>query len=351
MDKAQVLSHIEEYLQSKGWTKSLTCKKTTYEKNYSPQAPQTRSFITTEKVYETVKKKLEAEVGAQTHFNTVINPYKDTDFIIAALQCINPYVYDGIEPDIGIKYSFQPVVRPIPEDEIGNEGFLKSFVNVGTVGILKDYDEFFVQLELWLDILALCRIHISRVQLELKTSTSAYDGVGLSVNVNGYDIGQANVYEMLLQDSGYYVLDFGFGLERISWAANSFKEFDLVTQNYSLYYLQTPTVTDSVKYTVLLMLSGVIPSSKKFGLILRNEMVDLFEKQGYLFDYTRYIDMAYDYYSKFIFSPLNKAQIVDIFEREKNYLLKKTIAAKHGYVKNVSDIDIEKLCKLIHTSK
>lgn len=74
------------------------------------------------------------------------------------------------------------------------DGYFTSFVNVCEISTNTDYADYIQDVENWIDILSGCSLHSSGLQLILKPSTTAYNGVGLEFNYKGLELGQANLY-------------------------------------------------------------------------------------------------------------------------------------------------------------
>lgn len=172
MNKEQFEVAIEDYLIERKWKKITDDGEKIFVRNTNDN--NTNESVKLTKLYRIneiadVICKIFVQRGLkESHYENVINPYPDTDFIIAALQYVNGILYDDKKPIRELVYSFQPVIRPVPDGETIENGFLRTFINVGTVGIKQEFEDYCNQLELWLDILSACHIHISRIGLKVK---------------------------------------------------------------------------------------------------------------------------------------------------------------------------------------
>ena len=174
------------YMSKKGWTTSVAVdgsNRLALEKNYNASfnSKCKDKYLINDKEYlgKLIEglKKLDVP---HKNFNSINNEYSDTDFIIAGLQTINPFVNGEKEDDINKWYSFQPVVRLIDKDKCGEEeGYFSSFINICEISTKTDLLEYLEDIDKWIDILSKCTLHVSGLQLILKSSTTAYNGVGI----------------------------------------------------------------------------------------------------------------------------------------------------------------------------
>ena len=104
------------YMQAKGWTLSIAVdgsERLALEKNYNPNftnKSKDKFLINDDEFYDRLKKGLDKLNITYKNFNSIDNPYTDTDFIVAGLQTINPIIYGSSEVQIDKWISFQPVI-------------------------------------------------------------------------------------------------------------------------------------------------------------------------------------------------------------------------------------------------
>lgn len=316
---------IKQYLEGHNWVCNLNDGKSIFAKQYSNQKGSLgvkHKHVALNQVVNIIKTYHANKGIEESHFDTVINPYTDTDYIIAALQIINKYKFKDIPYTPSILFSLQPCIRPIPSGKTINDGFLHAFVNVGTIAVGQSKVTFFEILEDWITIFSKCSIHISRIQLVMKDMTNAYSGGGLSVYVDGIEVGQANFYStqnVLDVEEDSYVFDFGFGVERITWASNWFDDFNYIYQCKEDYYYRRDGKAALVNQIVLLIISGVRPNSSKFGLKLK-ALFEQLVKEVNISDLNTSIKFAYEYWMQFIKPAINYSDLMEIWNSEMNYL-------------------------------
>ena len=163
------------YMQAKGWTLSIAVdgsERLALEKNYNPNftnKSKDKFLINDDEFYDRLKKGLDKLNITYKNFNSIDNPYTDTDFIVAGLQTINPIIYGSSEVQLDKWISFQPVIRLIEKDKCGvEEGYFSSFVNVCEISTNTNYADYIQDIENWIDILSICSLHSSGLQLILK---------------------------------------------------------------------------------------------------------------------------------------------------------------------------------------
>lgn len=316
---------IKQYLEEHNWVCNLIDGKSVFAKQYSNQNVAfgiKHKHVTLIQVVNVIKTYYTNKGIEESHFDTVINPYTDTDYIIAALQIINRYKFKDIPYTPNILFSLQPCIRPIPSGKTVSEGFLHAFVNAGTIAVGQGKATFFEILEDWITVFSKCSIHISRIQLVMKNKTNAYNGGGLSIYVDGIEVGQANYYStqnVLNVDEDSYVFDFGFGVERITWASNWFEDFNYIYQSTEDYYCRRDERTALVNQIVLLIISGVRPNSSKFGLKLK-ALFEQLAKEVNNSDLNASIKFAYEYWMQFMKPAINYSDLMGIWNNEMNYL-------------------------------
>lgn len=322
MDKRKYINYIESYLQDNGWEGKNVTGDIWYTKGYVPEKSHKKKYIELNKIYDVLQKNFRAFEHQEFHYDSVINPNGDTDYIIAGIQLINSMKENDRKVRKSI-YSFQPVIRSVPIEKMGQPGYLPCFVNVCVVDINASIKDFIERVEEWITILSKCSIHISSLRMKIKYHTNAYDGIGLKICVHDEEIGQCNVYK--IDSYAGLVLDFGFGLERICWAANDFTLFDSICQKYENFGLKNTDYSRIVSFIVLMLKSGVRPNSSKFGLKLRN-MFEKYTLKYAMWDFSDTVEYYYQYWSKFILNEISVEKVMNMFKTELIYQKKRIIA-------------------------
>lgn len=287
------------------------------------------------------------------NFNSIDNPYTDTDFIVAGLQTINPIIYDSSEIQIDKWISFQPVIRLIEKDRCGvEEGYFSSFVNVCEISTNTNYADYIQDIENWIDILSSCSLHSSGLQLILKSSTTAYNGVGLEFNYKGLELGQANLYTFNINEQNVMMSDFGFGYERILWAINGGKNFFAPFVSKYDYLLGNLKEVDRIRTLTLMAMSGIKGGSAGKSKHMRNLIKETFGI-NIIPNINEQIRQYYEFYSKFISSSIELNEVNGIINNEVALNIKKKILKQAGIssYSSLSSADIETVCKTIFLDK
>lgn len=326
MNKKNFFSSLNNHFMSKGWNSELISGSQAFVKtslNITQQ--KTIVFKPIDKYHTIIERILIENNFTERHFDNVVNKFSDSDYVIACLQQLNTYLYEDQKLERIKLYSFQPVIRNVPNEYVNSPGFSNSFVNVGSISIDCSLEDYINELEMWLSILSACAIHISRIKLIFKEKTNTFDGVGISLYIDDNEIGQCNYYNINIQNKFINVTDFGFGLERICWAANNFAFYDLLIQSPIDYYLDNRDFSEKIKKITLLLMCGVVPNSTKFGIKLRLLFKD-YIKDHYKTDAKSSIKFSYDYWNKFITPSICFQQLIEYFKNECIYQMNRQIA-------------------------
>lgn len=315
MEKESILCDIKKYLSNR-WMYFKKEDKEIYRKKENVRLSRKKRIISLEVVYNTLFEYLKNEVRDEFHFESIINEYYDTDYVIAGLQTINRYFEKAVPLMVGEWYYFQPVIRNIPYGKSVDDGMIRTFVNVGTIYVGATLKDYFKDFELWITALSKCSIYADSIELQIKTRTNIYDGVGIRILVGSIEVGQANIYEITFSDNQkYLVTDFGFGLERIAWATNYFTKFGLLcVPNIDLYFGKQDVCLMVSEY-VLLALSGVKLNSSKYGLKMKRIIVNIISNEP-RWKYDEAIIYYCIYWKKFLNTKIDIQDVIDMFERQ-----------------------------------
>ncbi len=347
------------YMQAKGWTLSIAVdgsERLALEKNYNPNftnKSKDKFLINDDEFYDRLKKGLDKLNITYKNFNSIDNPYTDTDFIVAGLQTINPIIYGSSEVQLDKWISFQPVIRLIEKDKCGvEEGYFSSFVNVCEISTNTNYADYIQDIENWIDILSICSLHSSGLQLILKPTTTAYNGVGLEFNYKGLELGQANLYNFNINEQNVMMSDFGFGYERILWAINGGKNFFAPFVSKYDYLFGDLKEVDRIRTLTLMAMSGIKGGSSGKSKHMRNLVKEAFGI-NIIPNINEQIKQYYEFYSKFISSLIELNEVNGIINNEVALNIKKKILKQAGIsnYSSLSSADIETVCKTIFLDK
>lgn len=268
---------------------------------------------------------------AQSHFASlgfekvsrtdIANPRgRDTRFVGAGLQ-----IYEDLER---IPSSARPMVVPQPVirlnylEAVGRPpGFSTSFVNLCTEEHSATGPRFLAHLTAWLDMLRVLSIPSSEIAVALSDepwSGGPYSGPCIVMTVAGVEVGDA-----IMIDSGppavtplLPIVDFSFGLERLAWACN---------RQWSYYAFAGPLPDsldpanarslDRIRTAVLLIMAGVVPSSRSHGRHLRQLIAEVGRESLHI-DYAMAARHAHRFWQPFMETGLEWPGTWDVFESE-----------------------------------
>ena len=346
---------IVYYMSQRGWSLSVALdgsKRLALEKNYNPDFNsklKDKFLLNDNEFYSRLKKSLNNLNIVYKNYNSIDNPYADTDFIIAGLQTINPIIYNESEVETEKWLSFQPVIRLSEKDRCGiDEGYFTSFVNVCEISTNTNYVDYVQDVENWIDILSSCSLHSSGLQLILKPSTTTYNGVGLEFNYKGLELGQANLYCLDINNKKVMMSDFGFGYERILWAINGGKNFFAPFVSKYDYLFGDMKEVDRIRTITLMAMSGIKGGSSGKAKHMRNLVKEVFDI-NIITNVEEQIKRYYQFYSKFINSPIELNDVNDIINNEIDLNRKKKML-KQAHINNYSSLaytSIEAVCNKI----
>lgn len=209
----------------------------------------------------------------------------DTDYISAAVQNLVNKNNEDIKNCKQIYYAFQPVYRQKNKERCGvSSGYSSIFINVATLGVGINFDDYIEELENWITTFSKCSIHVSRIKLKYKNRINKFSGSGLKIYVDDIEIGQANLLSIGSDIEKRYLFDFGFGLERMCWLMNRQKHYFLLTMSSTAYLLGKKDITDKINIVIAHLLSNVEEDQSKYGLHMKRVMYQIAEQDYNLLD-------------------------------------------------------------------
>lgn len=306
----QNVQTIIDYLNKKSWktTDNITFKKVVDNNIGLMSKPKN---IAIKKVYERIKKELSPNY-ISVCIDEINSNIVETDYVIAAIQNIRKLDFNCEQKFF---YSFQPCIRTVSNNQEVEKGYIRSFVNVAIFSINSDIDDYFKIFEDWISLLSKLSVHASRITLRLKQKTTVYNGIGMKIAVDGISIGEINLYRQKEYNGSLdnkFIVDAGFGLERITWACNNFCDFCKLIQSPSDYFLFNDNSCCLINMIVLKIMSGIIPNSKKYGLELRKNIAELLEIMSPLVNLNSSIEFSYSYWIQFISSKYDVNEVKTI---------------------------------------
>ena len=330
VDRNARINEIIGYLSAHGWKPIEANGRGCYGKDETIFVPQRKKKYRLEEIRTILEDKVRQQGYERFSFDSVVNPYSDTDFIIAGIQAVNVFAEKRMLMERRRLYTFQPVIRSVPACKDGCDGFLPCFVNFCLMGLNITMADYFEDLECCVTLLSLCSIHARAIRLEIKRRTNAYDGIGLKLYVGEEEIGQGNLYEYSYEGGSILISDFGFGLERVCWAANGFRLFGTIYQSEVNFALGLGDFSKRLSKIVLMMVSGLKPESSGMGAVLRRQIA-AFAQCYAIYDWKNTLRYYYKFWSAFIRPKLMLDRVQILFADELDYQMVQRIAKERGY--------------------
>jgi hypothetical protein len=203
-----------------------------------------------------------------------------TKFIGAGLQILEPNIYEHVKITDSPIFVAQPVVRLNYWNKSNEPGFSTSFINICTEQVKSSIGSHLYHLDHWFKVLS--SLPFSMSMLEIKLPKDVWTGGGFSgqqiiFSVNGIEIGDAIFITKANKEAKHLlpITDFSFGLERIVGATNRSIDFlPFVGPLPEATFPNSAVILDRLKSAVLLTVSGIQPSSRNHGRVLRKILYD-----------------------------------------------------------------------------
>lgn len=352
MDYIEFEKYVCDFFQHKDWKFISDTNHSYLEKNYNPQIMfgSKKYLLTDIELYNKLKSIFSTKDLELAEATSLKNKYRDTDFIVAGLQKINEYLYDNK----GIKsenyHLFQPVIRLKNLEMCGNEeGYISSFINLCTIDIDTNIDEYLFRIDQWISILSALSLHSSGLRMIFKTQTTKYNGIGIEFNYKGIDLGQANLYKLEKDSKTFFVTDIGFGYERILWILNNltnfyvplFPKYEVLRGNH--------VQNDRIRTSTLMVMSGVLPTVSGSGVKCRNLLKNTITYND-IPNLDAVIEYYYQYYMKFLIPEVTYDDTLSIISEEISNLKKQKLCLENN-IKYQKENSMEEVCSKIILSK
>jgi hypothetical protein len=266
--------------------------------------------------------------------NGVLNLYRDTVFIIAALQYYNPILFGNHPiPNEAIIVD-QPSVRLIYKDKVSDyDGVSTSFVNIASLQLNIDFSFYLKHLEYWIEFLSSVGIFAGDIHIICSpdpAGTEWYHGWGIDICYRGIEIGRCCYYYNIICNNGKQTngIDFGFAYERIVWALNMNDYYYNLVSPERQYIGYDCKQVDLLRTIVLILLSGIRISNKDSGYQFRKlckSFIQTNQENDFYFDFIWY----YDFWKKFMDSPHSVEYLYKELQNEFQYLRALSECKKH----------------------
>ena len=308
---SELNERVHEYWTQQNWNVQREGDRTFYYKDRNPAKVKGLDFlryskrkkpISMQQFIENTKRFFEDRDFSQKVSDSVINPEKDTIFIVAGVQCLSDFLRGRKEGD-GKKYFIpQPVIRTKYRDFVG-EGSVSSFVNLSTAQIPSSPEAYLSHVNDWMDYLSKLGLNLKDFVLRFE-ETEGENFTGFWANAKG-NVLTFNYGGLEVGDAGYlqvegrpFITDIGFGLERLLWAVNKSDHFSDLLGPRPFSFGNDYQLLDSVRTSTLISLSGLDKKEddplRQFQIYLNNI------KDRKSIDLHRLVKHYYDFWKSFI---------------------------------------------------
>lgn len=330
-DFLQFSDNILDFFGEKGWQKCKCC----YCDRFFLSKEKTINCGCKQSLYKPIfnrKKKMDiieikksmdyffnSEGYSYSTFPNIKNEFKDTSFIVAAVQKYNVDLKKNYLVDIRTIYSPQACIRLREAEDFNiDNGYLHAFINAATLKIDADFELYCKYIDDWISFLSKVGVHASRLKIIVSNTPVAisklYHGWNVDIMFDGLELGHCSYFNSILSTNMGELtgIDCGFCLERICWVVNG-KEFfswlipnDIRDKN-DLYNKQ---FQELLRVVVLIIMSGVCVGNKNDSYQLKKVIYKLnsMDENYHIIDNN--INYYYSYWSNFVAQklPLNECK-------------------------------------------
>ncbi len=261
-----------------------------------------------------------------------LDSMKTTLFTVAGVQLIDKKVPK--EPT----YIPQPSVRlkwlKSYSDINPKKPYSTSFVNITTLQAIERIDDFYIQLQDWLELLnrfsLLNKIKLKIKETQIRWSEKRANGIFLKVNYHGVELGDIGLIFDFPFNKNYrsHLIDIGFGLERLGWIINGTRSYFDVIGPLLLSALKKYVVIDHVRTLTLIVGSNVSLRNTVHGKKIGKLVDHLVECGEMFFDFLPLVVYYYNFWKNFIYLPLKPTEIEYEIKREINRKINKRLLNK-----------------------
>lgn len=254
-----------------------------------------------------------------------VKKLETTLFTVSGIQLLDEIFLNENPYDMNVEFPlfvFQPSVRLKFIKNIGDvEGVSTSFVNISLIDIDANSRDFVFHLSNCMELLEELDL-IRGMKFKIKKGYAKWGrrtapGIFLKANYSGCEIGDLG-YICDFPISGSYrtnLIDFGFGLERLSWVLNQAESyFDIIGPLFESA-LGNYLLMDLTRTLTLIIGSNVKPNSTIHGRKIKN-MISLLGKKYLGYNLLPLVLYYYTFWKKFIPLSLKPSKISWIIEEE-----------------------------------
>lgn len=283
-DRALLLPLVEESFRERDWVlrPCVVCRRVTLVKRRGPQLPCCQRYgrgpcpppprrrPTAREVWARIQSFLGARALPLDPPLPVLNRRRDTIFTVAGMQMFQPTIEDGRPPRPGLRAVAQPCVRLRHADEIPDPaGMSTAFVNLCTEEFNASTATYMRHFDLWIDLCSTLGLHANFMVLSFAPTFRPHPGDSLEFVWCGIELGEGIWNNIAPHHGDPAFTDFGFGFDRLVWAATrsqNYYENIGPTRSYPLRFVRT---LDRLRTAALLLGSGLEPGPRDAGFQLR----------------------------------------------------------------------------------
>ena len=296
----------------------LTCCEAYAE---APRPPRPRSSRPPRLIWRDVEQLLRARKHPFDLVSPIVNPHRDTVFVVAGVQIFHPTVFGDVEPPSGLRVVPQPCVRLRYLDEVPHpRGLSTSFVNLCSEEFAVSTTAYFAHMDLWIDVFSAVGLHANYMVLSVNPDAwdvQPYMGATLTFTWCGIELGEGIWIHTIKNErlAGRGIMDFGFGLDRLVWAVNRTDTYYENIGPASRFEPALVRTLDRLRTIALLVGSGLRPGNRDAPLQLRRLLARYFSEAPH-FDFRHAFRAFHDFWSDFYPLSSSQADCVGIVNEE-----------------------------------
>ena len=278
----------------------------------------------------------------ETALSGLVGAAADTLFVVAGVQVFDDVLRGAAPPHTDPLFVPQPSVRVRSLEKVGRKpGISSSFVNVCSEQLDGDGGDFARHLDAWLDAFAGCGLDLDGLTLLIEPDRMRRDRFAYrtaDIDYFGLELGEAI---MLWADDGpvQTILDFGFGFERLVWAANEADSYFSLIGPPRLALAGHARLVDFVRTMTLLAAAGLGPSNNGTGYVLRKlGRLAAVEGAGYM-PLDELVRHSHDYWSAFVEPVRDADACIEVVRREIGRAVNASLAGTLGLNTNRLRLD------------
>lgn len=261
----------------------------------------------------------------------MVGPTGETFFVIAGVQVFDAVLRGDAPPTREAFLVPQPCVRVKSLDKVGRKaGISSSFVNLCTEELDGSLADYLRHLDSWLAVFGELGMDADGLALIVEPdlfTRGTFEYRTVNVNYYGFELGEAIILAAAGECPVGTILDFGFGFERIVWAANEADSYFTLIGTPSLALSGRHRLVDFVRTMTLLAAAGLTAANQGPGYVLRKLAKLAVAEGGRDADLEPLISHSHDYWRTLVPPRLELADCAAVVTGELSRAANATIAA------------------------